>query len=85
MLCKANAGERRVRLARKKPPPRLRVDGPEVALHPPDLLFEDLVPETGLELALAERRRRDVHRVLAAAQKNLRKESIFVFDMTCRV
>lgn len=42
-----------------------------MALHPPNLLLKYLVPETGFEFALPQRRRRDLHRLLPSAKKNL--------------
>lgn len=48
-----------------------RVDGSEVALDTPDLLFEDLVPEPRLELSLPEGGRCNAHGVLATTEKHL--------------
>jgi hypothetical protein len=41
-------------MQQKKFEESVRVDRPKVALYTPDFLLQDLVPETRLELALAE-------------------------------
>jgi hypothetical protein len=51
-----------------------RIDRPEVALDTADLLFEDLMPETSLELTLAQRGRCHTHGFLSTAQQNLEIE-----------
>ena len=50
----------------------VRVDRTEVTLDPADFLFENLVPESGLKLALPERRRRDAHSILTTAEEDIR-------------
>lgn len=50
---------------------RVRVDRAEVALDSSNFFFEDLVPETRLELSLPKRCCGDAHRVLAASEENL--------------
>ena len=46
-----------------------RVDRTEVTLDAADLLLQDLVPESRLELTLPERGRRDTHRVLTTTEQ----------------
>jgi hypothetical protein len=50
----------------------VRINRTEMTLDTTDFLLEDLVPEACLELALAEARRRDVHRILATAEQHVR-------------
>jgi hypothetical protein len=45
-----------------------------VTPDPTDLLLEQLVPESALEFAGALTRSRDIHRVLSAAEDNVRPE-----------
>jgi hypothetical protein len=55
---------------------RVRVDRSEMALHPPNFLFQHLVPETSFELALAQGRGGDLHSLLSSTEKNLEYNSI---------
>ncbi|KAG5463186.1 MAG: hypothetical protein BJ554DRAFT_1179, partial [Olpidium bornovanus] len=50
------------------------VDGTKVALHPADLLFENLIVEPALELAGALARSRRLHCFLTASQDDLAKK-----------
>ena len=45
-----------------------------MTLDAPDFLLEDAMPETGFEFALSQRRRRDAHGFLTAAQQDLHTE-----------
>lgn len=49
----------------------LRVHGSKVTLHAANLLFEDLVPEPGLELTLPQRCRGNAHGILTTTKQDV--------------